>query len=77
MSQHSPGAALRPDDWVYLNCGDRVTVQHRNDLPRPGTIDDVSEDASFIWVWMDGTGRILVTEYDDVIFRVGQNAESS
>jgi hypothetical protein len=58
------------DDWVFLNTGDRVVVQRPKEIPCLGTIEDVSEDASFIWVRLDGLGRILVTENDGVTFSV-------
>jgi hypothetical protein len=64
------GPALSTDDWVFLNPGDRVFVERANETPRYGTIDDVSEDATLIWVWLDGLGRVLVTENDDVTFSV-------
>ncbi|MET1155409.1 hypothetical protein [Arthrobacter sp.] len=68
--------ALSTDDWVILNTGDRVVVQRPNVSPCLGTIDDVSEDASIIWVWLDGLGRMLVIENDEVTFSVGQHAQA-
>lgn len=66
------GPALNTDDWVFLNTGDRVVVQRPNEPACSGTIDDVSDDATIIWVWLDGLGRILVTENDDVSFSIGR-----
>ena len=65
---------LSTDDWAFLNTGDRVVLQRPNEIPRPGTIDDVSNDASIIWVWLDGLGRILVAENDEVTFSTEQLA---
>lgn len=67
------GPALSTEDWVFLNTGDRILVQRQNETPCPGTIDDVSEDAALIWVWLDGLGRILITEGDDVTISARQS----
>ncbi|KRE65470.1 hypothetical protein ASG79_13950 [Arthrobacter sp. Soil761] len=61
---------MRTEDWVFLNTGDRIVVQRPKSMPSLGTIDDVSEDASIIWVWLDGLGRILITENDEVTVSV-------
>ncbi|MGF6832494.1 hypothetical protein QF015_000643 [Paenarthrobacter sp. TE4293] len=63
--------ALSTDDWHILNTGDRVVAQRPNVSPCLGTIGDVSEDASIIWVWLDGQGRIRVIENHEVTFPVG------
>lgn len=55
-------------DWVFLNDGDRVLLHGLHDVARPGTIDDVSEDASIVWVSLDGIGRLLVMETDGLMF---------
>jgi hypothetical protein len=31
------GLTLSPDDWGYLNSGDRVVLQRPKEIPRPGT----------------------------------------
>lgn len=66
------GPALSHDDWVFLNGGDRVVVQRPNETLLFGTVDDVAEDASLIWVQLDVFGRILVTETDDVLISFEQ-----
>jgi hypothetical protein len=33
-----------------------------------GTVDEVSDDAMVVWVWLDGIGRILLMEDDGVTF---------
>jgi len=76
MEEYMPNSSrgLSTDDWAFLNTGDRVVLQRPNEIPRPGTIDDVSNDASIIWVWLDGLGRILVAENDEVTFSTEQLA---
>lgn len=56
------------EDWVDLNRGHRVVFKSPKDVARMGTVDDVSADASIVWVWLDGIGRILVHENDEVVF---------
>jgi protein involved in polysaccharide export with SLBB domain len=60
-------AALAPQahpldyhSWVHLNPGDRVIVKRSGFEPGHGTVDTVSEDAMYFWVWIDGQNRILV-----------------
>lgn len=56
------------NDWVYLNPGDEVVVQRVGHSAYPGYVDDINEDASVFWVWLDdGRGRILVQAGDDSI----------
>ncbi len=56
--------ALTYEDWVQLNQGDRVLVQRPGTAPQQGTVDDVSEDASYFWTWLDGHGRVLIYNGD-------------
>lgn len=70
---HSRYSALKMlyDDWVTLNTGDAVVVERRGDIPREGTVDVVSEDASVFWVWLAaGQGRILVSADDSLVWRL-------
>jgi hypothetical protein len=56
------------NDWVYLNPGDEVVVQRVGRSPYQGWVDDINDDASVFWVWLnDGRGRILVHAGDDSI----------
>jgi hypothetical protein len=56
--------ALTYEDWVQLNQGDRVLVQRPGHTPQQGTVDDVSEDATYFWTWLDGHGRVLIYDGD-------------
>jgi hypothetical protein len=61
------GSRSRPlsyHNWVHLNPGDRVTVQRGGFGPEHGTVDDVAEDATYFWVWIDGQGRSLIINGD-------------
>ncbi|MEE9095176.1 hypothetical protein [Pseudarthrobacter phenanthrenivorans] len=51
-------------NWVHLNPGDRVTVKRRGFEAEQGTVDEISEDASYFWVWIDGQSRILIFHGD-------------
>jgi len=51
-------------NWIHLNPGDRVIVKRTGCAPEPGTVDDVGEDASYFWVWIDGQSRILIFHGD-------------
>lgn len=59
--------ALPYEDWVHLNQGDRVVVQRPGNAPQRGTVDDVNEDASYFWIWLDGHGRILIYDGDGLV----------
>ncbi|WP_045731099.1 hypothetical protein [Pseudarthrobacter chlorophenolicus] len=58
------GRLLTFHNWVHLNRGDRITVSRPGHLPQPGTVDDVSDDASYFWARIDGLGRVLVFHGD-------------
>jgi hypothetical protein len=65
--------SLTHEDWAQLNQGDRILVQRAGNAPQQGTVDDVSEDASYFWAWLDGHGRVLIYNGDQsVISRLGQ-----
>ncbi|SDP44356.1 hypothetical protein SAMN04487914_111135 [Arthrobacter sp. ok909] len=49
---------------IHLNPGDRVIVKRTGCAPEHGTVDDVGEDASYFWVWIDGQSRILIFHGD-------------
>lgn len=56
---------LSYEDWVYLAPESRVLVQRQGEGASAGSVDDVTEDASCFWVWLDGgRGRVLVSEGD-------------
>ena len=58
------------DQWIHLNSGDRVLIQRAGEYLNTGHIDDINEDATVIWVWLDhGRGRILVHEGDKAVIR--------
>lgn len=67
-ANHEREPANHIADWVFLNTGDRVLVHNAKDMARVGTVDDVADDASLVWVWLDGIGRLLVMETDGVTF---------
>jgi hypothetical protein len=53
------------ENWVLLNPDDEVVVQRVGEQPASGTVDVVADDASIIWIWLDGgRGRIAVWEED-------------
>lgn len=54
------------EDWSVLTAGTRVVVRCPLDVSRIGTVDEVSKDATLIWIWLDGIGRILVIEDDGI-----------
>lgn len=61
-----PGV-LPPNNWIWLNEGDRVRIRCRELPPVSATVDMVAADASIFWVWLDGgRGRIGIHEYDMV-----------
>ena len=51
-------------NWIHLNPGDRVIVKRTGCAPEHGTVDDLAEDASYFWVWIDGQSRILISHGD-------------
>lgn len=62
----SPAAFHLPyEEWVNLNPGQRVWVLRQGEGLTQGTVDDVAEDASFFWIWLDeGKGRVLIYHGD-------------
>ncbi|WP_395399511.1 hypothetical protein ACHMXB_14900 [Arthrobacter sp. UC242_113] len=60
-------AGARPlsyHNWIHLNPGDRIIVKRSGFTPEHGTVDEVSEDASYFWAWIDGQSRILIFHGD-------------
>lgn len=56
---------LSYEDWVDLNPGNRVRIERPGERAASGSVDDVAEDASCFWVWLDdGRGRVLIFEGD-------------
>jgi hypothetical protein len=51
-------------NWIHLKPGDRVIVKRTGCAPEHGTVDDVGEDASYFWIWIDGQGRTLIFHGD-------------
>ena len=51
-------------NWIHLNPGDRVIVRRNGSAPEQATVDTVSEDASYFWVWIDGQNRTLIFHGD-------------
>lgn len=51
-------------NWIHLNPGDRIIVKRSGFAPEQGTVDEISEDASYFWVWIDGQSRTLIFHGD-------------
>lgn len=51
-------------NWVHLHPGDGVIVKRYGCEPEHGTVDIVSEDATYFWVWIDGQTRIVIFHGD-------------
>lgn len=63
-------AHARPLDyhnWGHLNPGDRVIVRRSGLESEHGTVDNISEDARYFWVWIDGRSRILIFHGDGTV----------
>lgn len=58
--------SVRFDDWEVAEIGNRVLMQRPGDAARVGTLEDMSDDGSVVWVRLDALGRILITRDDDV-----------
>lgn len=59
------GDLLLSEDWIYLNTGDKVVVHRQREARCSGRIDEVSDDATILWIHLDhGRGRILIFEGD-------------
>lgn len=56
-------------DWVHLNPGDRIIIEWEGFPPQPGTVDEISNDSTYFWVWLDGQSRTLIFDPDDQIIR--------
>lgn len=54
-------------NWVHLNTGDRVIVSRYGFEPEHGTLEIVSEDATYFWVWLDGQSRVLIFHGDGAV----------
>ena len=70
MNFPSPGHQTRLlsyHNWTHLNPGDRVIVKRPACPPEHGTVDDVGEDASYFWVWIDGQSRTLIFHGDGTV----------
>ena len=66
-ASHGEFSPLPYEDWVYLDRGDEVVVQRPGHARRYGTVDELSEDASYFWVWLDGHGRMLIFPGDGTL----------
>jgi hypothetical protein len=63
------------DDWVHLNAGDRVLVQGPGCPLQNATVDDVGDDATYFWLWIDGYGRKMTFDGDgSEIFKSAESA---
>ena len=51
-------------NWIHLNPDDRIIVKRSGFAAEQGTVDEVSEDASYFWVWIDGQSRTLIFHGD-------------
>ncbi len=51
-------------NWIHLNPGDKIIVKRNGTAPTLGTVDEISEDASYFWVWIDGQSRTLIFHGD-------------
>ncbi|WP_461175167.1 hypothetical protein M1D93_20795 (plasmid) [Arthrobacter sp. Z1-9] len=64
MTLATKATPLDYHNWVHLNPADRVIVKRYRFEPEHGTVDIVSEDATYFWVWIDGQSRILIFHGD-------------
>ena len=51
-------------NWIHLNPGDRIIVKRSGFAPEQGIVDEISVDARYFWVWIDGQSRILIFHGD-------------
>ncbi len=56
-------------NWIHLNPGDRVIVKRSGFAHEHGTVDEISEDASYFWIWVDGQSRVLIFHGDGAAVR--------
>lgn len=57
-----------PITWPNVRTRDRLKVKLGNHEPVAGTVDDVANDQTMAWIYVDGRGRILILESDDATF---------
>jgi hypothetical protein len=63
-------AMVRASDWTHLWTGQAVTVAEQGRPAGTGTIDDISPDASVLWVRLAGVSpRRLFVRTDPVKIR--------
>lgn len=54
MKEHTEDTAIptavRASDWTHLRTGQAVTVAEPGHLAATGTVDDITPDASILWI---------------------------
>lgn len=66
------------DDWVHLNEGDRVLVQVPGSPLLRATVEDIGDDATYFWLWIDGYGRKMTFDGDgSSIFKLSESSSQT
>ncbi|ASN20011.1 hypothetical protein [Arthrobacter sp. YN] len=61
QTPYEKGDELQSDDWALLEEGIYVLVERDNGPVLGGEVDELTRDASVVWIWLDGgRGRIAL-----------------
>jgi hypothetical protein len=70
LERITASAPLSSDDWTSLAIGERVVLQRIGRFPSTGLVDEVNEDATIFWVYLDQSfERVLIHEGDGSVVR--------
>ncbi|ALV39908.1 hypothetical protein AU252_00970 [Pseudarthrobacter sulfonivorans] len=70
MKRIRASAPLSSDDWTSLVIGERVVLERKSRFPSTGFIDDINEDATIFWIYLDQRfERILIHDGDGSVIR--------